>query len=391
MTPEIKFRRPIRVCLMIDSLKPAGTETQLLALIHHLDRSRVEPALCLLDGEDETSRCLEPKDCAILRLGVRGLSHPQTLAKALRLVRFLRRQRIDVLQVYFLDSTYLGVPIGRLAGVPRIIRTRNNIGYWTTSLHRRLGRICNWLTDGLVANCQACADAVTKEEGLSPKRIVILENGVDLNRFPLPLRWPHSTPGQEVRVGITANLRPVKALDIFIRAAAEVASTHPHVTFHIAGEGELRSALGVLTTELGLTNRLFFRGTVDNIPDFLADLDIAVLCSRSEGMSNAILEYMAAGKAIVATAVGGNGQLIEQERQGLLVPPDDPSSLGGAIRRLLGDPALALRLAQAARQRAVERYSRQAMVRRFEAFYRELLWGDGFPRRNLLSATGLNA
>src|SRR5207245_11728690 len=120
MTPiiESRPRRPVRVCFMIDSLKPAGTETQLLALIHHLDRSQVQPTLCLLDGEDETSRALEPKDCPVLRLGVKRLTHPLTLAKAWKLLRFLRRQRIDVLQVYFLDSTYLGVIVGRLAGVP---------------------------------------------------------------------------------------------------------------------------------------------------------------------------------------------------------------------------------------------------------------------------------
>ena len=169
---------------MIDSLKPAGTETQLLALIQHLDRSQVQPALCLLDGEDETSRALEPKDCPVLRLGVRGLSRPQTLAKAWQLARFLRHHRIDILQVYFLDSTYLGVVVGRLARVPWIIRTRNNIGYWTTPGHQRLGRLCNWLADGLVANCQACAQAVTDDECLSPKRIIVLENGVDLSRFP---------------------------------------------------------------------------------------------------------------------------------------------------------------------------------------------------------------
>src|SRR5207245_10000659 len=147
-------RRPVRVCFLIDSLQPAGTETQLLALIRHLNRSRVRPFLCLLDGEDELSRSLEPKDCPVLRLGVKGVSRPQSLAKACRLARFLNRQRIDVLQVYFPDSTYFGVPIAWLARVPRIVCTRNNIGYWTTPFHRRLGRLCHRLSAGLVANCQ---------------------------------------------------------------------------------------------------------------------------------------------------------------------------------------------------------------------------------------------
>lgn len=242
MTPitEFKLRRPIRVCFMIDSLQPAGTETQLLALIRHLDRSRVRPALCLLDGEGELSRSLEPADCPVFRLGVKRLTRPQTLAKASRLARFLRRERIDVLQVYFPDSTYFGVPVAFLARVPRIVCTRNNIGYWTTPMHRRLLRLCHRLSAGLVANCQACGQAVTDGEGLSPKRIAVLENGVDLSRFLPPLRWPHSGHGQARRIGITANLRPVKDLDVFVRAAGELAATYPQVSFHIAGEGELR-------------------------------------------------------------------------------------------------------------------------------------------------------
>ncbi len=165
-----------------------------------------------------------------------------------------------------------------------------------------------------------------------------------------------------------------------MRAARDVTDSHSHVTFYIAGEGELRPALEKLIADLNLADRVFLPGTIQDVPGFLGELDIAVLCSRSEGMSNAILEYMAAGKAIVATAVGGNVQLLEHERHGLLVPAGDPHRLAEALRRLLDDSALAIRLAQAARQRVEERYSREAMVRRFEDFYEDLLWGDGFPR-----------
>src|SRR5229473_5010865 len=364
MTPmtENKSRRAVRVCFMIDSLQAAGTETQLLALIRNLDRSRVRPALCLLNGESELSRSLEPADCPVLRLGVKGLTRPRSFPKAWQLARFLHAQHIDVLQVYFPDSTYFGVPVGCLAQVPRIVCTRNNIGYWTTPLHRRLGRLCHRLSAGLVANCQACGQAVIDGERLSPKRIAVLENGVDLSRFPEPLRWPHSAGGGKFstcqkafgqvenlpprasgemrRIGITANLRPVKDLDLFIHAAAKLTATHPHVSFHIAGEGELRPELEKLVSDLGLVDRVFLPGTIDDVPGFLRELDIAVLCSKSEGMSNAILEYMAAGKAIVATAVGGNGQLLEHERHGLLVPAGDPPRLAEAMRRLLNDPAL---------------------------------------------------
>jgi glycosyltransferase involved in cell wall biosynthesis len=357
-------RRAVRVCFMIDELQTGGTETQLVALIRHLDRDHVEPYLCLLRGEDEHSRALEPADCPVLRLGVRSFRRLSALAAAWRLVRFLRRERIDVFQVYFPDSTYFGVPAAWLAGVPRILRTRNNLGYWMTPWHRRLGRVCDALSDGLIANSDACRDAVIADEGLAAGRVAVLENGVDLSRFAEnPARVGTG------RVGVTANLRPVKGLDVFVRAAAAVSAAHPGATFHVAGEGPLRPELLRLASDLGLGERVTLWGSVADVPGFLAGLDVAVLPSLTEGMSNALLEYMAAGRAIVATGVGGNVRLIEDGVNGLLVPPGDAIRLAAAVGRLLSDPALATRLGAAARRRVEECYSRPAMVRRFEAFY----------------------
>jgi glycosyltransferase involved in cell wall biosynthesis len=111
---------------------------------------------------------------------------------------------------------------------------------------------------------------------------------------------------------------------------------------------------------------------VADVPSFLAGLDVAVLPSRAEGMSNAVLEYMAAGRPIVATAVGATPELLADGEHGLLVPPGDPAALAAAIGKLLRQPELARRLGAAARRRARERYSREAMVRRFEAFYASL-------------------
>jgi glycosyltransferase involved in cell wall biosynthesis len=355
---------------MIDRLALAGTESQLLALIRRLDRRRVRPLLCLLDGEDAASRSLEPEDCPVLRLGVRSLLRPGAAAAGLQLARFLRRERVDVLQVYFPDSTYLGVPAGRLASVPFIVRTRNNVGHWLTPAHRLLGRLCNRLTTRTVANCEAARQALLRDEGPAPESVVVLENGVDLERF---LAIPPLDPAAPARrVGAVANLRPVKGLDVLVRAAAAVSAAHADAVFRVAGEGESRADLERQVAEAGLAARFALPGAVQDIPAFLAGTDVAVLSSRAEGMSNALLEYMAAGRAVVATAVGAAGQLIEDGVHGLLVPPDDPAALAEAIAALLRDPSRAARLGTAARRRARECYSREAMVRRFERFYEEL-------------------
>lgn len=362
--------RPVRVCFMIDRLVVGGTESQLLALIGRVDRGRVRPSLCLLNGEQPWSRALEPADCPVLRLGVRALWERRAAAGLVRLVRFLRRERVDVLQVYFPDSTYLGVLAGRLAGVPCVVRTRNNLGHWMTPRHRLLGWLYNRLTTVTVANCEAARQALLRDEGPRPESVIVLENGVDLERFRAVPPLDPTVPPR--RVGAVANLRAVKGLDVLVRAAAAVCAEHPDAAFQVAGEGECRTELQRQIAEAGLAARFALPGQFRDIPAFLAGVDVAVLSSRAEGMSNAVLEYMAAGRAVVATAVGANGQLIEDGVHGLLVPPDDPGRLAAAVAGLLRNPARAARLGAAARRRAEERYSREAMVRRFERFYLDL-------------------
>jgi glycosyltransferase involved in cell wall biosynthesis len=369
--PSARAARPVRVCFLIDDLAAAGTEMQLLALLRHLDRTRVQPYLCLLRGDSPMSRTLEPDDCPVLRLRVKSLLRPSTLMRTWRFRRYLREQRIDVVQAFFPDSCYFGLPAAWLAGVPHRLRTRNNLGHWLTPLHRLLGRLLNLVTTRTVTNCPAARAALLAAEGPRPESVVVLENGVDLDSFAVvaPL---DDEPVGVVRVGAVANLRPVKGLDLLVEAAARLAPAYPRVVFEVAGQGDMRGELGRQVRERGLAGRFRFRGIVTDIPGFLDSLRIAVLCSHAEGMSNALLEYMAAGRAVVATAVGATPDLIADGVHGLLVPPGNVGALTAAIDRLLRNPEFAARLGRAAAARVHRHYSRGAMVRRFENFYQSL-------------------
>ena len=360
---------PVRVCFLIDRLSRAGTESQLLALIRALDQTRVEPSLVLLDGDDDLSRSLEPAECPVLRLGVKSFASKRALGAAAAFARFLRRRQVDVLQAYFLDSIYFGVPVARIAGVRRIVRVRNNLGYWLNRKHRLLNHVYSKMVHRTLTNSDLGREALVAE-GVAAHRIAVLENGVDIDRFAGAA--PPDTSRDPVRIGTVANLRPIKNLDLLIRAAAELIRRHPQVRFEIAGEGEQRGELERLISQLNLGDRVRLLGAESDVPRFLGSLDIAVLCSRSEGMSNALLEYMAAGRAIVATRVGAAEKLIRDGEEGLLVPPNDLPALVSAIDRLLTDSPLALRVGNAARKRAVADFSRDAMRRRFEDWYLEL-------------------
>ena len=357
---------------MIDRLSRAGTEMQLLALIRSLDRSRVQPSLCLLDGQDELSRSLEP-DCPIIRLGLHSLLSHSTFDAARQLKRFWRRNRIEVLQTYFLDSSYFGVTLARLTGIRHVIRVRNNLGYWLTARHQLLGKWMGRLATLTLTNSVQGKDNILNAEGLQPDKLFVLENGVDVERFAHH-RLPDMT-GKTVRVGALANLRPVKNIDGLIRAAAMLKSASPHLMFEVAGDGEQRSELQRLIVEKSLEDRFHLVGAINDVPAFLERQDIAILCSHSEGMSNALLEYMASGRAIIATDVGANGQLVRNEVEGMLVPPKDDGAIAAAIDQLLRNPDKARQMAVAARRRAEMEFSRTAMVRRFETLYEQLFVG----------------
>ena len=207
-------------------------------------------------------------------------------------------------------------------------------------------------------------------DGLPADRVVVLENGVDTARFNR-LLYP-DTSKKRVRVGCVANLRPVKNVDGLMRAAKAALAQFPQLTFEVAGDGEQRDELERLHAALGLGDRFVLRGSVSDVAGFLRKVDVAVLPSHSEGMSNALLEYMAAGRAVVATDVGANAKLLDGGKCGLLVPPDDETALVDALGALLANPLRAAGFGAAARRRVDAEFSRAAMRTRFEAFYREL-------------------
>jgi glycosyltransferase involved in cell wall biosynthesis len=361
---------------MIDELSRGGTESQLLELLHHLDRTRVEPHLCLMRST-RAGRGLEPTNCPVLDLEVDTFFSDffdLTLGpKVLRLARYLRARHIDVLHLYFKASTYLGVAASRLARVPKVVRTQNNLGYWMAWYDREKWALLNRWVDAVVVNTREGCDRLARDQRTDPHKIILLENGLDLGKY----QCPRGRSGRGRRsVGMVANLRPVKNPAAFVRTAALLRQSHPDVRFRLAGDGELRPQLEALAANLGVSDRCLFHGSVRDVPGFLAGLDVAVLCSDSEGLSNSLLEYMAAGLPVVATAVGGNPELVRDGREGLLVPPRDGRRLAGEVARLLDDPALARRLGANARARVERHYSREAMVRRFQEFYRRLRDGE---------------
>ena len=360
----------IGILYCIDRIVRGGTESQLVGLINHLDRGRFSPYLCTLRPSEAF---IAEADCPRIELDVPRLFSPRGVRRAARLARILKRERIAVVQTFFQDATLFGLAAARLARVPVRLVTFRDLGFWRVPLQEFLMRRSYPLATGFLANSEAVKQQVCARDHLDPARVKVIHNGIDRDRFPFA---EHS--GSPLAIGFVANLdRPVKRADLFLRAAARVAREHPDITWHLVGDGELRPRYEALAAELGIRERTHFAGRIAEVPAYLQKLAIGVICSDSEGFSNAVLEYMLSGCAVVATAAGGNLEVVEDGSTGLLVPQGDEQALAGALRRLIEDPGLRGALCRRARTMVEREFPWEKCIAGHAEHYQALLLAAG--------------
>jgi glycosyltransferase involved in cell wall biosynthesis len=265
--------------------------------------------------------------------------------------------------------------LGRLARVPIVVAHEHTWSYEGRPVRKLLDRhLVARGANVVVAVSRADRARMVAIERIPPARVQVVPNGIP----PLP-----EPSGRNIRaeLGIAPDtpvvlavglLRPQKALDNLIRAVAELAPAHPGLRVLIAGGGPEQEPLEALVRELDLDGTVTLLGARDDVPDLLAVADVAVSSSNFEGTPLAVLEYMAAGKAIVATTVGGIPDVITDGVEGVLVPPRDPRALAAAVGDLLGDPERRARLGAAAQERQQREFTLDATVRRVEELYAEL-------------------
>ncbi len=381
----------LRVTYLIDKLHRAGAQSHLGTLVPSLDREGFEPeVVCLLGGgpvAEELRACGVPVEV----LGLGRLYAPRAIAGALRLAHRLRARRVDVLHTYLVSANIYGMLAGRLAGVGAVVTSRRDTGF---SRNWRLQLVEEWLVnplaDRVVANAPAVAEAALRERGLACEKVVVVPNGVDLERFD-PSLYPRDEArawagrewgiaSDDTVVGAVGSLTPVKGHSDLLEAAARVVVRRPRTRFVVVGDGPLRPALEDQVLRLGLREHVVFTGGRGDVPRLLASFDIVALPSHTEGLSNVLLESMAMARPVVATAVGGNPDVLREGASGRLVPARDPEALAAGLARMIEDPEAAQAMGREARRDVELRFSRQRMVEGYEALYR------GLPRRAGTSA-----
>ena len=363
---------PVRVCLMVDSLGPdAGTEKLVASLATGFDPEIIEAHVCCF----ETSTRLASLGASV-RTAVFPLQRVNSLAGLGQLRRFrayLKRNNIDAVHSFMTKSYIFSVLAAQRTGC-RIISSRLSCGYWHTKKLIWMFRVLNRYATHILTNSTAAKNLTASVEKAPLDKITVVYPGVDLRRFSFSAGNAAACsalgiPKEAPVVGIVANFRPVKDLHLFLKAAAVISKAAPSAVFLLVGQGELRPELQRLAAELGIAERVYFSLPDGAVPDYLARMSVGCLSSQSEGLPNAILEYMAAGLPVVATDVGGVAELVRDGLTGFLVRDRTPEAFARPVIQLLENENLRARMGELALERARARFDSGAAVKRLQQFY----------------------
>jgi len=372
--------KKIKIAFLIDTIdyKMGGTERQLILLLKYLDRSRFEPYLCCF----KNSSWLKDHSSLfhIHLFQFTSFLSPINYYSLIKCSKFLRTEGIDIVQTHFRDGNILGIIAAKLAGIKTIVSARRNQGYWHNRRELAILKILNPMVRSILANSKAIRRYVNRVEGVPEDKIEVIYNGVHWSGTAKVSEG--DSRGRKTRLDMNnehpviinvSNLRPIKGLDLFLKAAQILVSRHPDAVFLIVGHGDEKENLVRLTKNLGIRERVTFLGWRDDVPNILGRCDLAVLSSHSEGLSNSIIEYMAAGLPVVCTDVGGNGELVENSVNGYLTPPNDENGMASAIASIIENPGMARKMAEESRRRARTMFTLEKCIQSTEKYYERLI------------------
>ncbi len=365
--PTVPLARPLPIAIVIPSFEPGGTERQMSELVQRLDRARWQVHLACFRAEGAWFARTARDVASVGAFPIRSFKSLDAPRQMRAFSRWCRERRVMLVHTSDLYSNTLFLPGAAMARVPVRIGSRREINAGKSAGQIALQRAAYACAHRIVTNAQAGA-ARLRAEGVSSGRIVVIPNGIDLTRV-VPAQ-----PGRpRRRVAMVANLRPEKGHDVLIDAAVHVLARVPDAQFDLIGDGSERARLEQRARERGVAHAFTFAGHCEDVPSRLANADVFVLPSRSEAFPNAVLEAMAAGLPVIASAVGGILEVVEDGHTGLLTAPADVAGLADRICRVLEDDVLAGRVAAAGRARVHERYGFERMVSSIDALYaREL-------------------
>lgn len=362
-----------RICYVVPSLGVGGSERQLVQLMRGLERHFEVMVVCT---RSDGALAGDARRIGVVRvLNTRSGWDPRVRP---RVQRELMAYKPAIVHSLMFGFDYPINVAARNAGVPVVLSSRRQLAHWKKPRHLRLQRRANRLVDGIVANSKAVVDFAAEQEHVDPGMFHVVYNGIDPDRFqsdtdPSVLRRRYGVPFHTEVVGMVANFSDEKDHALFVRIAERVLKLRANVHFVLVGTGPLREAVARDLELAGIADQVTMMRTVSELPDLYGLMSIFLLCSKSEGFPNVVLEAMAAGNPIVASAVGGIPEVIDDGVNGRLVATRDPDDFSNAILWYLDHPDEAEAIGAQAEHTVRERFSVERMVETYRRLYKNLL------------------
>jgi len=373
---------PIRILKFLTLFAVGGTERQFVYMAKNLNRSQFDVRIGCHSRRGEFLKDIESMNLPVAEYPIRSLYSPAMLREQWRLTQNLKAQDVRLVHAWGFYSNVFAVPAARLAGCVSVASVRDT-GVFTE--HARLKTMAQtWacrMADRIIVNSAAVRDSLLGL-GINERRIEIVPNGVVIppaqrGERDFPIRRELGIPATAPVVAVVSRLNPGKGIEYFLRALVRVSERVPTARYLIIGSSYFdpayKSRLEKLASDLTLGDRVIFTGERHDIPELLREVDLSVLPSLSEGLSNSLLESMAAELPVVATNVGGNPEIVLDQITGLLVPPRDPVALGDAMIYILQSPQVARQFGKAGYERVKDKFSLESSVHRTEDLYLSLL------------------
>jgi L-malate glycosyltransferase len=358
---------------MSHSLGQGGGERQLALTALNMDRSRFEPHVGFAEGGFWVDR-LKAAGIPFFVMGPRSLLSPSAIRESRRLREYIIKNGIQIVQTFDYTMNVLGIPAARSVPGVAVISNLRCHSSLIPAKFRWLSKTLFTASAGIVVNSEALRHHLTKDYSIPIKKIFTCYNGIDTNTFHPGIR--PAIAGLEaasVVIGTICVLRPEKNLGLLLEAFELVSRHKSDLRLLITGSGPEESSIRALAARLNVSDRCVFRPFTPDVAGILPAIDVFVLPSINEGLSNALMEAMACGCCVVASRVGGNPELVSNEQTGLLFPSGDREALAEQLSRVVAEPDFRRRLGSAAVERMRKDFSLSRAIEQMQEIYDTIL------------------
>lgn len=389
--------RPLKILRIITRLNIGGPAQHVVFLTQGLDSGVFQSKLvfgAVDHGEGDMSYLISGRGLAVVELDClkNGAGLLGNLKAMLKLYQLIRREKPHLVHLHLLKARFLGGLAAKAAGAPCILETFHGdlfTGYYgslKTQAILMAERILGYFVmHKVLAISERVRENILRFRVAPPRKVTVVPLGLELEKFMHvemfagKLKAELGIQKNNLLVGIIGRMVPIKGHRYFLQAAREVLRVYPAVSFIVVGDGVLRKSLESECRQLGISESVFFLGWRRDVAKIFADLDIVVMSSLNEGTPVSLIEAMAAGKAVVGTAVGGVPDVIEDGVTGLLVPPEDLRALADSILGLLNDDGLRRVLGERARAAVYPKYDVSRLVADMKDLYFKVSASTGAP------------